>query len=90
MVLHSEHRQPAVAEPFDRVIVQIDMGHLNFGAEGIRVNGKSVILRGDFNPACGKILHGLISASVTKFEFERPSPERPAQNLMAEADAEYR
>jgi len=90
MVLNPEDGQPAVAEPFDGVIVEIDMGDLNFGAEGIRVNGKSVILRGDFYPAGRKVLYGLISAPVTKFEFECPPPECPAQNLMAEADAEHR
>ncbi len=90
MVLNPEDGQPAVAEPFDRVIVQIDMGDLNFGAKGIRVDGKAVILRGDFYPAGRKVLYGLISTPVTKFEFECFPPECPAQNLMAEANAEYR
>ena len=51
MVLHRKNRERRVAQAFDRVVVEIDLG--DFRArffERVRVGGETVVLRGETLP----------------------------------------
>ncbi len=50
MVLHAEERQGAMAQAFERVVVQVDMGELDFAlVDRIRIDRIVVVVRGDLH-----------------------------------------
>ena len=55
-----------------------------------RVDGKTVVLRGNFDLAGGVIDNGLVGTTMTEFQFESLASTSQAQQLMAETDAENR
>ena len=44
VVLHAEDRKIAVAHSFDRIVVEVDVGHFDFGWKGIRIDCESMVL----------------------------------------------
>ena len=51
MVLHAEDRLRFVAQPLDRAVVQVQVRDLDVGWERRGIDGKAVVLRGDFHLA---------------------------------------
>ena len=49
-----------------------------------------MILRRDGYAAGFKVLHRLVSATMTELEFERFAPQRMGEHLVTEANAEGR
>ena len=88
VILDGENRQFLVPQTFDRLIVEVDLGHDGAAVlEGLRVRGKTVILRRNGNFARLQILDGLIATAMAEFQFERRATERVREHLMPEADS---
>ena len=49
VVLHAEGRQAAVADAFDRVVVQVRVRHFQVGGQRVGRDGEAVVLRGDLD-----------------------------------------
>ncbi len=78
-----------MAQALDRLVVQIDFGdECPAVCEGIRIGGKTVVLRGDGHLAGLQVLHRLVAAAVAEFEFEGRAAQGVRDHLVAEADAE--
>jgi len=89
VVLHAEERQGAVAEAFESVVVEVDVGEVDFGGvEGVGIDREVVIVAGDLDLAGVVALNGMIAAVVTKLELVGFAAEGEADELMAQADAE--
>ena len=68
MVLHAEDGQILVPETFNGAVVQIDVRDDSaFGFERFLIDGKSVILAGDFDSSRVEVFHRLISAAMSEF-----------------------
>ncbi len=85
MVLDRECRQLSVLNPFDGVVVEVDMGQRHFVRKRRGVDGKAMVLGGDFHLPRRQILDGLVAAPMAEFEFEGLPSERQSDQLMAEA-----
>ena len=55
-----------------------------------RVDREAVVVRGDLDPPGRAVLHRLVDAAVAVAQLVGAQPERPAEHLVAEADAEHR
>ena len=71
MVLNAESREMFVPYSGDGVIVQISVGDLEAVRQGFFGDGKTVVLRRDFNASGPAMEHRLIRTAVSKFHFER-------------------
>ena len=49
-----------------------------------------MVLGGDLDPSGGEVLHRLIGSPVTALELEGLGPQSQTEQLMPQADAEYR
>jgi hypothetical protein len=82
MVLHREDRQRAVAQPFDRAIVEIDVRHSQLGSPVDTLNGaghgEPMILGRDQDLPRGQVLHWLIPATMPEGHFLGPTAKRQA------------
>jgi len=59
VVLHAEERQGAMAKAFEGVVVEVDVGKVDFGGvERVRVDGEVVIMAGDLDLAGVVALYG--------------------------------
>src|SRR5947207_10041716 len=90
VILHTEDRQLFVAHSFDGAVVEIDVGYFDFGRKRLRIDGESVVLRSDGDPAAAQIFDRLVRAAMAEFQFECRSTECEAEDLMAETNAEDR
>ena len=90
MVLHGKQRETAVPQAFIGVIVQVQMGYFDVRGERIRINGKPMILRSDRYLSGSEILNRLVAAPMTEFQFKCFAAVRESQQLMTEANPEYR
>ena len=91
MVLDAESRQGAVFHAFDRVVVEVDVGDLDFVQ--VQLSGStakpwfcaviSTLLR-------SSIQNRMIRAVVAELQLVRPAAEGEAQDLVAQADSEDR
>src|SRR5438876_640593 len=90
VIWHAKNRLGLVAQALDSLVVKIDSVHLDLGWQRIRIDGKTMILRGDFHPARGQILHRLIAATMPELELECFSAKRLSQNLMTQTYSKYR
>ena len=66
------------------------MAHLGPAGEPVGVDGEVVVLAGDLDLAGGEVAHRVVAAVVAEGELHRVGAERPAEQLVAEADAEHR
>src|SRR5579859_322539 len=87
VVLNAKNGLGLVPHTFHSLVVQVDSIHNHVRGEGSRINGKTVVLGGDFHPAGRQILHRLVCAAVAKFQFEGPPAKGLPQNLVSQADA---
>src|SRR5438477_5526649 len=90
MILHAEDWQLLVPHSFDRIVVQIDVTHFDVCRKRLRIDGETVILRGDGDPAALQIFYRLVRATMSELQFECRSAKREAEDLMAEANSEDR
>src|SRR5438309_840265 len=90
MVLDAEDRQSTMAEPFERLVVQVDVAGLDVGRQGGGVDGEPVVLRRDLDLAGALVADRMVGTAVAELQLERPGPERLAEQLVAQADAEDR
>ena len=89
MVLDGEDGFGGVAETFEGLVVEVDVGGFSAaGFEGGEVDGEAVVLGGDFDFFGADVLDGLVAAAVTEFEFVGCGAHGEAEELVAEADAE--
>ena len=87
MVLHRKDRLVFETQALDRLVIQINLSHdgtvfFQFLARG----GEAVILRRDGNFARLQVFHGLIAATVAKFEFEGLRSQGVGDDLMPQAN----
>ena len=90
MILDAEDGQTLVPHPFERLVVQVDMGQLDVAGKGRRVDGEPVVLSRDLDLAGLLVPDGVVGASVAELELERRGAEGLAQKLVAQADPEDR
>ena len=91
MVLHAEQRHRFVAKPFQRIVVQIDVGQFDVvGVDGIWVYGEVVIVCGDLYLTGRIITYRVIPAMVSEFQLVSFATESETAQLVAETDAEDR
>src|SRR5262249_7436262 len=91
VILHAEKRQRAVAQAFERVVVQIDVGQLDIALlERIGIDSEVVVVRGDLNLAALKAFHRMIAAVVPELQLVCPATECETDELMSQTNAEDR
>ena len=49
MILNAENRQSFVLQARDRLVVEINVRDFDFGGQARGIDGKTVIVRGDFD-----------------------------------------
>src|ERR1700719_2507286 len=64
VVLDAERRQRIHSEAFGGAVVEMDMRRTRPRRQAGKVDAEAMILRGDFDASCGKVLHGLIRAAM--------------------------
>ncbi len=80
-----------MAQAFERIVIQVDVRQVDFSlVDRLRIDGVVVVVGGDFYFAAVRVLHRMVAAMVAKFEFISLAAECEADELMAEANAEYR
>ena len=98
MVLNRERIDVETTKTFDHLVVEAVMAHLDTAEslggidDGVdrRVDGKAVIVRGDFNATGRFVENGLVDSAVTVFEFERFETQCTTEKLIAETYPEKR
>src|ERR1043166_9991483 len=75
VVLHAKDRQRAVAHPFERAVVEVDVGWNQVARQRLRVHREAVILRRDLDLLGALIQDGLIGAPMAELQFEGLRPE---------------
>ncbi len=70
VVLDAEGGEVAVADAFDGLVVEAAVGDFEMAGERVFVDGKTVVLRRDFDRAGFELLDRLIGAAMAKFHFE--------------------
>src|SRR5271165_3184904 len=91
VILHAEQRQIAVAQAFERVVVQIDVGEFDFAVrERIGVDGEVVIVCRDLDLPRLQLLYRMIPAMVAELQLESFAAQRDASELMSQANSEDR
>ena len=90
MVLNAENRQAFVPQPFERLVIQIDVAGLDVGRKPGRVDGEAMVLSRDLDLAGRLVSNRVVGAAMAELELERLGTERLAEQLMAQADPEDR
>ena len=90
MILNGNNGQCFMTHAFDTGVVEIDVRHFNFRRQAVRLHRKAVIMRSDFHVAVARIPDRLITAPVTKCEFESLAAKRASQQLMPKANSKGR
>jgi hypothetical protein len=91
VVLHAEERQRFVAQAFKRLVVQVNVGQLNFvGIDRVGIDGEVVVVGRDLDLAGGVVLDRVVAAVVAEFELVGLAAEGQTRELVTEADSENR
>ena len=91
MILHAEDRMFFMPEPFERFVIQINMGHFHFVlGQRIDRHHKIVVLGSDLDLPGLKVHDRLVIAVVPELEFCGLPAERLPDHLVPEADPEHR
>src|SRR5438067_7723595 len=89
VILHAEERQRAVAEAFERVVIQINVRQLNFTlSDRIGIDGEVMVVRRDLDFAAVETLYRMVAAVMPKLQLVSPAAECEPDELMSKADAE--
>ena len=96
VVLHAERRAIEQTQTFDNIVIEAHMAHLGATVGGVEgaiawgVDRETVIVSRDLYLAGAKVHDRLIDAAVAVAQLVGTKPERTTENLVAEADTEYR
>ena len=91
MILHAEDGLAAVAEAFQRLVVQVDVRDFDFvEVERIGIHREAVVVRSDLDLAGDLVQHRVIRAAMAELQLVRLAAERQAEDLVPQADAEDR
>lgn len=90
MMLHREDRQTRVANPLDRLIVEVFVRQFADLRHGIEIDAEAVILGGNLHPTGSMIDDREIGAVIAEGELHRPATEGEAHELVTETDTEDR
>ena len=104
VVLDRRARDVSQDQALDGAVVEVQVGELGVAEVGLPANRlvaldrrlaagaldrEAVVLRGDLDPAGLEVLDRVVGAAVPEGELEGLEAHRPAQQLMAEADAHH-
>ncbi len=79
VVLHAEDRVVAVAETFQRLVVQVDVGDLDLvEVERIRIHREAVIVGGDLHLLGDLVAHRMVGAAVAELQLVGLAAQRQA------------
>ena len=70
VVLNAENGKLPVPQAFDGLVVEVEVGDLHVGRQGVGINGKSVILGGDGYPPRLEVFDRLVPAVVASWAKE--------------------
>ena len=91
MILHAEKRIFLVLQPFQRLVIQIDVRDLDLSfRKRVDIHHKVMVLGGDLNLPGLKVHDRLVIAMMPELEFRGFPSERLPDHLMPEADPEHR
>ena len=69
MILYGENRQVTVGQPFDGLVIQIEMRYFCRPFQRVGIHGEAMVLRGNLHFAGSPIDHGLVAAVMAELEF---------------------
>src|SRR5215211_234080 len=105
VVLHGRARHVAQDQALDRAVVQVQLLELRDAEVRLPAHGlvggdrslavraehrEAVVLRGDLDSTRLQVLHRVVRAAMAERQLEGVEPDRPAEQLVAEADAPHR
>ena len=90
MVLDTENRFGLMPHAFHGLVVQVNPVNGDFLWQTFWIDGKTMVLRGNFHFARFQIFDRLVAAAMAKFQFESLSAKRLAQYLVPEANPKNR
>ena len=105
VVLDGAAGDVAEHQALDRAVVEVQVRELGGAEVGLPAHrlvgldpalavragdGEAVVLGGDVDPAGGQVLDRVVGAAVAERQLEVSRPDRAAEQLVAEADAEHR
>jgi hypothetical protein len=83
VILHAEEGQIAVAQTFERFVVQVSMCELDFTlGQRIWIDGEVMVMSRDFDLSGLQIFHRMIPAVVAEFQLERLPAQSDSGQLM--------
>ena len=90
MVLDTEHRFLLVGQPFDGLIVEINVRHLHPGpVNRIGIDSKIVILRRDFNFVRAQVNDWMVAPVMAELQPKSLGPCSESKYLVTKADSHY-
>src|SRR5438874_407358 len=90
MILYAEDRQGPMTHSLQRAIVEVEVRRLDAGGQLVEAHGEPVVLRRDLDAIRQLVQNRLIGATVAELQLERLAAQRQSQQLMPQADPEYR
>src|SRR6266550_7626748 len=94
MVLHGENRVLPVAHALHRAVIEVQVGDLErrgaWDVLPLAAHREAMVLRRYKYLSRSNIAHGVVATPVAIRQLDRLSAQRQAEQLMAEADTEYR
>ena len=91
MKLHGERVETPVAQPLDRAVPQVAVGHLKVRPrKRIAVHGVLMVLAGEDATPRGTFEHGLVCPAMAEGEFFCLRPAGAREKLIAEAYSKQR
>src|ERR1035437_10397449 len=91
VILHAKQRQIPVPQSLERLVIQVDMGQLNFTVgQRIRIDGEVVVVRGDLDLSGLQLFYRMVPAVVPKLQLESLAAEGNPRKLMPQADTKNR
>ena len=90
MSLEAERRFIGTVNPLQGAVEQRLVGHAQVGGHRRLIHRKAVVLRGDHHHVVINIFYRMVAAVVAELHLHGLRAARQSQQLVAEADAEYR
>jgi hypothetical protein len=87
MELDRERVGIGYAQTFTRTVVQVLVGGVGGGRQGGYVDGKSVILGGDFHATRLEVEHRLVESAMAELQLVGACSDSQRKNLMTQANA---
>ena len=79
---HAENRPFAVPHALECAVVQVDVGGRQGRRQCFQIDGKTMILCGDFDRLTGFVTHWMVGPTVTEFQFESRSAQGQPKQLV--------